>query len=113
LNLEACSLKLTSFWPSNYPKPTLPLAAELPSDIDVAIIGGGYTGLSAARTLAKASVSVAVLERETVGWGASSRNAGITGCGLKTSAPKIFKTYGEDYGRKFWQASLDPGIGQR
>jgi len=75
--------------------------------VDVAIIGGGFTGLSAARTLAKSGISVAVLERETIGWGASSRNAGITGCGLKAGAPTIFKKYGEVYGRKFWQASLD------
>jgi len=100
-------LKLTPFWPDNYPKPGLPLAAELPAEVDVAIIGGGYTGLSCARPLAKAGVSVAVLERETIGWGASSRNAGITGCGLKAGAPAIFKRYGEAYGRKFWQASLD------
>ena len=95
------------FWPSDYPKPELLLASELPAQVDVAIIGGGFTGLSCARTLAKAGVSVVVLERETIGWGASSRNAGITGCGLKAGAPTIFRSYGEDYGRKFWQASLD------
>ncbi len=100
-------MKLTSFWSSDYPKPDLPLAAELPTEVDVAIVGGGYTGLSAARSLARAGVSVVVLERETIGWGASSRNAGITGCGLKAGAPTIFKKYGEEYGRKFWQASLD------
>jgi len=100
-------MKLIPFWPSDYPKPALPLVTELPSEVDVAIIGGGFTGLSAARTLAKAGVSAVVLERETIGWGASSRNAGITGCGLKAGAPTIFKKYGEDYGRKFWQASLE------
>ena len=97
----------TPFWPDNFPKPVLPLATEPPPTADVAIIGGGYTGLSCARTLAKAGVSVVVLERETIGWGASSRNAGITGCGLKAGAPTIFKKYGEAYGIKFWQASLD------
>ena len=100
-------MKLIPFWPDHFPKPERSLSAELPAETDVAIVGGGYTGLSCARTLAKAGVSVVILERETIGWGASSRNAGITGCGLKASASTIFKKYGEDYGRKFWQASLD------
>ncbi len=98
----------TSFWITDYPRPAdLPVVEEPPAEVDVAIIGGGYTGLSAARTLAKAGLSAAVLERNTIGWGASSRNAGITGCGLKAGAPTIFKRYGDEYGRKFWQASLD------
>ncbi|RME08787.1 MAG: FAD-binding oxidoreductase, partial [Anaerolineae bacterium] len=101
-------LNITPFWPDHHPRPPdLPVADELPSAVDVAIIGGGYTGLSAARTLAKSGASVAVLERESIGWGASSRNGGITGCGLKAGAPTIFKRYGEAMGRTFWQASLD------
>jgi glycine/D-amino acid oxidase-like deaminating enzyme len=101
-------MKPTPFWTDDYPRPAdLPVANELPSQVDVAIVGSGYTGLSAARTLAKSGASVAVLERETIGWGASSRNGGITGCGLKNGAPTIFKRYGENYGHIFWQASLD------
>ena len=53
--------------------------------------------LSAARTLAKGGTSVVVLERETIGWGASSRNAGITGTGLKAGMMTIFKRYGKEY----------------
>ncbi|HIE57887.1 MAG TPA: FAD-binding oxidoreductase [Anaerolineales bacterium] len=98
----------TSFWITDYPRPAdLPVVEMLPAEVDVAVIGGGFTGLSAARTLAKSGLSAVVLERNTIGWGASSRNAGITGCGLKAGAPTIFKRYGEVYGRKFWQASLD------
>jgi len=101
-------MNTTPFWQEDYPRPeNLPVADELPESADVAVIGGGYTGLSAARTLAKSSALVAVLERETIGWGASSRNGGITGCDLKAGAQKIFKRYGEKYGQVFWQASLD------
>lgn len=101
-------MKTTPFWTDNYPRPgNLPIAMELPTETDVAIIGGGYTGLSAARTLAQSGTSVVVLERETIGWGASSRNAGITGSSLKAGMPTIFKRYGKEYGHKFWQASLD------
>src|SRR5262245_19124403 len=57
----------------------MPVIADRPlvTRVDVAIIGGGYTGLSAARTLAKGGAQVAVLEAETIGWGASSRNGGM------------------------------------
>ncbi|NOY99523.1 MAG: FAD-binding oxidoreductase [Chloroflexi bacterium] len=100
-------MKLTSFWSDNYPKPDLPVSESLPGVVDIAIIGGGYTGLSAARTLARSGASVVVLERETIGWGASSRNGGITGCGLKQGMPTIFKRYGKEYGRIFWDSSLE------
>ena len=101
-------MKLTSFWIDDYPRPdALPVSDVLPAEIDVAIVGGGYTGLSSARMLAKSGVSAVVIEREIIGWGASSRNAGITGCGLKQEADVIFKKYGEAYGHIFWQASLD------
>src|SRR5260370_39577247 len=65
------------------------LASELPTNADVAVIGGGFTGLSAARTLAKGGARVLVLEAENVGWGASCRNGGMGFSGLKlgTAAP--------------------------
>ncbi len=45
-------------------------------EADVAIVGGGITGMSTALHLAEAGQKVAVLEAERVGWGASSRNTG-------------------------------------
>ncbi|MCP4142452.1 MAG: FAD-binding oxidoreductase [Chloroflexi bacterium] len=101
-------MKTIPFWSDDYPRPNnLAVAAELPTETDVAVIGGGYTGLSAAHTLAKSGTSVVVLERETIGWGASSRNGGITSTGLKAGMPNIFKRYGKEYGLKFWQSTLD------
>ena len=61
------------------PRETRPL----PERPDVAILGAGYTGLSAARTLARAGAAVVVLEKETLGWGASSRNGGQVLTGMK------------------------------
>src|SRR5207237_4784965 len=58
-------------WTETSPLPRFP-AYPLPSSTDVAIIGGGYTGLAAARALARRSTDVTVLERYTLGWGASS-----------------------------------------
>ena len=47
--------------------------------VDVAIIGSGYIGLSAALTLARGGRDVLVMEQASVGWGASSRNFGMLG----------------------------------
>lgn len=79
----------------------------LPENIDVAVIGGGYTGLSAARTLAKAGASTAVLEANTIGWGASSRNGGMVLTGLKLGMETIQKRYGREIARRLFQVSLD------
>src|SRR5204863_6343897 len=79
----------------------------IPESVDVAIIGGGFTGLSAARTLAKRGLKVAVLEAKTIGWGASSRNGGMTLTGLKVSMQTVIKNYGRDLARQLYQCSLD------
>ena len=52
---------------------------ETSLETDVAVIGGGYTGLSAAYHLAREGVKVVVLESERIGFGASGRNGGIIG----------------------------------
>ena len=80
---------------------------RIPDKVDVAVIGGGYTGLSAARTLAKRGVKVAVLEAETIGWGASSRNGGMTLTGLKPGMQAVIKKYGRDTARRLFQCSVD------
>jgi glycine/D-amino acid oxidase-like deaminating enzyme len=79
----------------------------IPEKVDAAVIGGGYTGLSAARTLAKRGVKVAVLEAETIGWGASSRNGGMVLTGLKLGMGMIVKRYGRELARQLFQCSLD------
>ncbi|HEX2478714.1 MAG TPA: FAD-binding oxidoreductase [Geminicoccaceae bacterium] len=55
----------------------------LPERVDVAVIGGGYCGLAAALTLARAGASVVVLEAGPLGEGASSRNGGMVGGAIK------------------------------
>ena len=80
---------------------------ELPSTVDVAVIGAGFTGLSAARTLAKGGARVAVLEAENVGWGASCRNGGMVLSGLKLGIPTLMKRYGREATQRVYAASLE------
>ncbi len=79
----------------------------LPERVDVAVIGAGFTGLSAARTLAKRGANVAVLESETVGWGASSRNGGMVLTGMKLGVNQLISKYGRELTRRMYAASLE------
>jgi glycine/D-amino acid oxidase-like deaminating enzyme len=79
---------------------------EWPSWVDVAVIGAGFTGLSAARVLATSGAHVAVIESNTIGWGASSRNGGMVLTGLKLGVETLAKRYGMDVARRMYAASL-------
>ena len=76
-----------------------PLAQTVPKPVDascdVVIMGAGYTGLSAAITLARAGRSVQVFDRQKPGEGASSRNGGITSGNLRPSFAEMTKRFGE------------------
>ena len=96
-----------NYWLETVTTPPAQPARELPDSIDVAVVGAGYCGLSAARTLAKRGVKVAVLEAETFGWGASSRNGGMVLTGMKLPAPTLIKRYGRETVRRMYAASLD------
>ncbi len=74
--------------------------------VDVAVIGAGFTGLSAARTLAKRGAKVAVLESETIGWGASSRNGGMVLTGMKLGVNQLISMYGRELTKRMYAASL-------
>ena len=100
-------LKQQIYWHTTVQMPDDSNLTPLPEKVDVAILGGGFTGLSAARTLAKRGVKVAVLETNTIGWGASSRNGGMTLTGLKPSMHTVIKQYGRDVARRLFQCSLD------
>ena len=69
---------------------------------DVCVIGGGYTGLSAALNLAEAGLDVVLLEAERVGWGASGRNGGLIGSGQRKDVLDLEKEFGYERSREFW-----------
>ena len=105
--IRAMPLNEHNYWLTTVEMPTTDPARALPAAVDVAIIGAGFTGLSAARTLAKQGANVAVFESETIGWGASSRNGGMVLTGMKLGANKLISMYGRELAQRMYAASLD------
>ncbi len=74
---------------------------------DVCVIGGGFTGLSAALNLAERGYDVVLLEAERVGWGASGRNGGLIGSGQRKDALELEELFGFEVSRALWQIAED------
>ncbi len=87
------------FWWLATPLADVP-AQPLPAKVDVAIVGGGYAGLSAALVLARAGRAVAVLEQDQLGSGASSRNGGMVGGGVRLDLATLARRYGAERARR-------------
>jgi glycine/D-amino acid oxidase-like deaminating enzyme len=71
------------------------------------VVGGGITGLCSARALAKRGVGVALLEAETIGWGASTRNGGMVLTGRKIGAGALLSRFDRTLAKELFQASVD------
>ena len=83
-------------------------AAEPPerkTSLPVAVIGGGYAGLSAALSLARLGHQVTVLDAERIGWGASSRNGGMVSGGLKVARTALAEKLGAEQARNIAMAA--------
>lgn len=74
---------------------------------DVAIVGGGYTGLGTARYLAMAGLQPVVLEASRIGWGASGRNGGVVSGKFRISYPDIASRFGKDTARRMHDLALE------
>jgi glycine/D-amino acid oxidase-like deaminating enzyme len=80
---------------TDYPK------LEGAESTDICVVGGGFSGVSTALTLAERGYSVALVEANRIGWGASGRNGGQLihgGCGLD----KLLKKYGDSIADMVW-----------
>lgn len=83
------------FWWENQPLPNLSIT-PVAGRCDVVVVGAGYTGLSAALTLARAGRFVQVFDRQRPGEGASTRNGGIASGNLRPSHAKLVAKFGEE-----------------
>ncbi|MFA0811487.1 NAD(P)/FAD-dependent oxidoreductase [Microbulbifer epialgicus] len=77
------------------------------TDVDVCVIGAGYTGLSTALHLAERGYKVAVLEAERVAWGASGRNGGHVGVGQRRCQSDLEEMFGIDIAKRLWQFGIE------
>ncbi len=101
------NIKESNYWLETVSERAQGSNDPLPENVDVAVVGAGFCGLSAARVLAKRGVRVAVLEAETFGWGASCRNGGMVLTGMKLPVPTLIERYGGEAVRKMYAASLE------
>lgn len=77
------------------------------ADCDICVIGGGFTGISAALNLAEAGYNVILLEAERIGWGASGRNGGQASTGFAKDMVHVARLLGDTHARQLWQMSLE------
>ncbi len=101
------NIREMNYWLETVPDRVQGAPGPLPDTVDVAVVGAGFCGLSAARALAKRGVSVAVFEAETLGWGASCRNGGMVLTGMKLPVPTLIARYGRETVQKMYAASLE------
>ena len=83
------------------PFPDLPALAG-DHDCDVCVVGGGFTGLSAALELARRGYDVVLLEAKRLGWGASGRNGGQIVSGYAADQAGLSARLGEATARRLW-----------
>jgi glycine/D-amino acid oxidase-like deaminating enzyme len=98
--------KQTCFWWVDAPSPKSYRNKPLPEKTDVVVIGGGFTGTTAALRLAKGGAKVTLLEAETIGWGASSRNGGQALSCLHHTLAELIVQHGPERAREMFRASV-------
>jgi len=107
MNLLHINDKVGEYPPSYYAATATPFAAQpaLHGQVqaDVCIIGGGYTGLSAALHLADLGYSVVLLEAHRLGFGASGRNGGQVGSGQRQDQDWLEATAGKTAAHQMWE----------
>jgi gamma-glutamylputrescine oxidase len=106
MNLLFANDKAGHYPPSYYAATATRLAPFAPlrgeERADVCVVGGGYTGLSAALHLAQRGFSVVLLEAHRVGFGASGRNGGQVGSGHRMDQTALERMVGKEHARRLW-----------
>jgi glycine/D-amino acid oxidase-like deaminating enzyme len=94
------------YWHATMPALVDRSGRSLPDAADAVVVGGGYTGVAAARKLALQGARVVLLEANNLGWGASSRNGGICHPGFKWDPATLVKKYGRELAHAIYAESV-------
>jgi glycine/D-amino acid oxidase-like deaminating enzyme len=86
--------KAQPFWWDATPRPVID-AQTLPQQVDVLIIGSGYTGLNCALETSAGGMETLVIDAESAGWGCSTRNGGQISGEVKPDFQELKKKHGE------------------
>ncbi|KAB8307550.1 FAD-binding oxidoreductase [Erwinia endophytica] len=100
-------MKLESFWQATAPAFSHAAQGDLPSSADVVVIGGGFTGISAALTLARSGLNVVVLEAAGVMSQASARNGGHCNTGVAQNFAALIASQGREQACRYYRAFAD------
>jgi glycine/D-amino acid oxidase-like deaminating enzyme len=95
-----------AYWHATMPALVDRSGRSLPDAADAVVIGGGYTGVAAARKLALQGARTVLLEANTLGWGASSRNGGICHPGFKWDPQTLVRKYGRELARALYAETV-------
>ncbi|MGH2712195.1 MAG: NAD(P)/FAD-dependent oxidoreductase [Actinomycetota bacterium] len=93
------------YWWDRARPPVVP-ELDLPRELDAVVVGGGYTGLGAAIELADLGRSVLVLEKNELGFGASTRNGGMIHPGVNLELEQLFRKHGP-LGRRIYDFTVE------
>ena len=94
-DLLAPGFKPEPFWWERSPRPSIQ-PGELPPEVDVAVIGSGYTGLNAAIATARGGRDTVVLDAEAAGFGCSTRNGGQISTSIKPDYDSLARQFGAE-----------------
>ncbi len=100
------SFKAKPYWWEAYEPKPLP-EVDLPKDVSVAIVGGGYAGLSAALELARNGIGAIVLDAAEPGFGGSTRSGGLVSAGVNVGKRMINKALTAEEARPFLNDAVD------
>jgi len=104
-SLLADDVRFHPWWWEAAP-PAAGLPTSLPQEVDVAVVGAGYTGTTAAMTCARAGRSVVLIETEDPGYGASTRNGGMIGSGHRVGFDDLSRQYGDSVAEEVLREGL-------
>jgi glycine/D-amino acid oxidase-like deaminating enzyme len=98
-------MKQLSYWLDTYYEPRRPLITDIQSD--VAVIGGGITGVSAAYHCAKAGLKTVLIEKETIASNSAGKNGGMVVEGLAIDFTEAVEQFGKETACETWQRTVD------